>query len=94
MIGARNVKWLGRIEVSEVESDSHWQKRDYKGFHPGINWDNVEDMWDKSQAIQVSFLHILDIPITCKFKRFLNSIWNIEPIAALGMSGGVACTYK
>ena len=72
MIGARNVKWLGRIEVSEVESDSHWQKRDYKGFHPGINWDNVEDMWDKSQSIQVSFLHILDIPITCKSKKLLN----------------------
>jgi len=57
VIGARNVKWLGRIEVSEVESDSHWQKRDYKGFHPGINWDNVEDMWDKSQSIQ-------DMPVT------------------------------
>jgi len=57
VIGARNVKWLGKIEVSEVESDSHWQKRDYKGFHPGINWDNVEDMWDKSQAIQ-------DMPVT------------------------------
>ena len=58
VIGARNVKWLGRIEVSEVESDSHWQKRDYKGFHPGINWDNVEDMWDKSQAIQVTCLRM------------------------------------
>jgi len=57
IIGARNVKWLGKIEVSEVESDSHWQRRDYKGFHPGINWDNVEDMWDKSQSIQ-------DMPVT------------------------------
>lgn len=31
VVGARNVKWLGRIELSEVESDSHWQQNDYKG---------------------------------------------------------------
>ena len=51
VIGARNVKWLGRIEVAEVESDSHWQQNDYKGFNPSINWDNVD--FSKSEAIQV-----------------------------------------
>jgi len=55
VIGARNVKWLGRIEVSEVESDSHWQQKDYKGFNPSINWDNVD--FSKSEAIQ-------DMPVT------------------------------
>ena len=30
VVGARSVKWLGRIVVSENESMSHWQKNDYK----------------------------------------------------------------
>ena len=50
VVGARNVKWLNRIVLSEVESDSHWQQSDYKGFNPSVTWDNVQ--WDKSPAIQ------------------------------------------
>jgi len=53
--GVRNVKWLGRITVSEAESDSHHQTHDYKGFNPSTDWDNVN--WEKSQAIQ-------DMPVT------------------------------
>ena len=50
----RNVKWLSRIEVSEGESDSHWQKKDYKGFNASTDWDTVD--WSKSEAIQVSLM--------------------------------------
>lgn len=50
IVGARNVKWLGRIVVSEEESKSHWQQNDYKGFSPSVNWDNVD--FTKSPAIQ------------------------------------------
>jgi len=53
--GVRNVKWLGRVEVSETESDSHHQTHDYKGFHPSTDWDTVD--WEKSEAIQ-------DMPVT------------------------------
>eukprot|EP00088_Acartia_fossae_P005735 TRINITY_DN1258_c0_g1_i2.p1 TRINITY_DN1258_c0_g1~~TRINITY_DN1258_c0_g1_i2.p1 ORF type:complete len:571 (-),score=127.97 TRINITY_DN1258_c0_g1_i2:865-2577(-) len=53
--GARNVKWLGRIYVSDVESDSHWQQNDYKGFNPSTDWDTVD--FTKSPAIQ-------DMPVT------------------------------
>jgi len=53
--GARNVKWLGRIIVSDVESDSHWQQNDYKGFNPSTDWDTVD--FTKSPAIQ-------DMPVT------------------------------
>ncbi|XP_035231745.1 sulfite oxidase-like isoform X2 [Stegodyphus dumicola] len=42
IVGARNVKWLGKIIVSEEESNSHWQQNDYKGFSPSTNWDNVD----------------------------------------------------
>lgn len=42
VVGARNVKWLGKIVLSEKESDSHWQQRDYKGFSPNIDQANVD----------------------------------------------------
>ncbi|KAJ8935784.1 hypothetical protein NQ314_012634 [Rhamnusium bicolor] len=48
--GARNVKWLGKIIVSDKESDSHWQQFDYKGFSPSTDWDTVD--FSKSPAIQ------------------------------------------
>ncbi|KAG8197175.1 hypothetical protein JTE90_011333 [Oedothorax gibbosus] len=50
IVGARNVKWLGKIIVSEEESKSHWQTNDYKGFSPSTDWDNVD--FTKSPAIQ------------------------------------------
>lgn len=50
VVGARNVKWLNRIILSEKESDSHFQQGDYKGFNPSTNWDNVD--FSKSPAIQ------------------------------------------
>lgn len=50
VVGARNVKWLGRIYVSKNESDSHWQQGDYKGFSPSTDWNNVD--FSKSPAIQ------------------------------------------
>ncbi|XP_017781058.1 PREDICTED: probable sulfite oxidase, mitochondrial [Nicrophorus vespilloides] len=50
VVGARNVKWLGRIFLSSEESDSHWQQNDYKGFSPSTDWDTVD--FTKSPAIQ------------------------------------------
>ncbi|KAK4883516.1 hypothetical protein RN001_006835 [Aquatica leii] len=50
VVGARNVKWLGKITVSQNESDSHWQQNDYKGFSPSVDWDTVD--FNKSPAIQ------------------------------------------
>ena len=50
IVGARNVKWVGKIVVSTEECDSHWQKRDYKGFCPNRDWHNVN--FDAAPAIQ------------------------------------------
>ncbi|XP_033607392.1 sulfite oxidase isoform X3 [Cryptotermes secundus] len=55
IVGARSVKWLGRIVVSEEESTSHWQRNDYKGFSPSVDWDTVD--FTKSPAIQ-------ELPVT------------------------------
>lgn len=50
VVGARNVKWVSRIIVSDKESDSLWQQKDYKGFSPSTDWDTVD--FTKSPAIQ------------------------------------------
>nr|XP_027234030.1 probable sulfite oxidase, mitochondrial [Penaeus vannamei]XP_027234100.1 probable sulfite oxidase, mitochondrial [Penaeus vannamei] len=50
VVGARNVKWLGKIIISKKESDAHWQQNDYKGFAPNVDWDTVD--FKKSPAIQ------------------------------------------
>ena len=49
-VGARNVKWLSKIVASDVEYDGQWQQRDYKGFSPSVDWNNVN--FSSSPAIQ------------------------------------------
>ncbi|XP_078727484.1 sulfite oxidase, mitochondrial isoform X2 [Lampetra fluviatilis] len=50
IVGARNVKWLGRVLLSHDESLSHWQQNDYKGFSPSVDWDTVD--YKTAPAIQ------------------------------------------
>uniref|UniRef100_A0A8C4QS89 Sulfite oxidase n=1 Tax=Eptatretus burgeri TaxID=7764 RepID=A0A8C4QS89_EPTBU len=50
VVGARSVKWLHRIVLSREESRSHWQRNDYKGFSPSVDWTNVD--FSKAPAIQ------------------------------------------
>lgn len=47
--------FVGKIVVSNKESDSHWQQNDYKGFSPSTDWDTVD--FTKSPAIQ-------ELPVT------------------------------
>ncbi|KAK4141328.1 mitochondrial sulfite oxidase [Dichotomopilus funicola] len=48
-VAARSVKWLSKIVISDEESTSQWQRRDYKAFGPneGANPD-----WDRAKSIQ------------------------------------------
>ncbi|KAL2024890.1 hypothetical protein VTK56DRAFT_3589 [Thermocarpiscus australiensis] len=48
-VAARSVKWLSKIVISDEESTSQWQRRDYKSFGPneGPNPD-----WDRARSIQ------------------------------------------
>ncbi|KAI3394875.1 hypothetical protein diail_2110 [Diaporthe ilicicola] len=47
-VAARSVKWLSKIVISDEESTSQWQRRDYKSFGP-----NERDVdWDSAPAIQ------------------------------------------
>lgn len=44
-VGARNVKWLRKIDVCTEESSLFWQKKDYKSSPPSVKYDeyNFED---------------------------------------------------
>ncbi|EPE34677.1 Oxidoreductase molybdopterin-binding protein [Glarea lozoyensis ATCC 20868] len=48
-VAARSVKWLSKIAISDEESTSQWQRRDYKSFGP--NERGLED-WSKAKSIQ------------------------------------------
>lgn len=50
VVGARHVKWLGRVRVADEEHLSHWQRGDYKGFSPSTDWDTVD--FSKSTSMQ------------------------------------------
>lgn len=50
IVGARCVKWVGKVVLSEVESDSHWQRQDYRSFSPDVDWDTVD--FSSSPSIQ------------------------------------------
>lgn len=50
VVGARNVKWVSKIVLSDEESHSHWQRGDYKGFSPSVDWDTVD--FKSAPAIQ------------------------------------------
>jgi sulfite oxidase len=42
IVGARQVKWLGSVRLSETESTCHWQTNDYKSFCPSVDYDTVD----------------------------------------------------
>ena len=48
-VAARSVKWINRVIMSEEESTSQWQRRDYKCFGPN---DTEKPNWEMAPAIQ------------------------------------------
>jgi sulfite oxidase len=48
-VAARNVKWVQKITVSDEESTSQWQRRDYKCFGPN---EGDKPDWNSGRAIQ------------------------------------------
>ncbi|XP_044764248.1 sulfite oxidase-like [Coccinella septempunctata] len=64
VVGARNVKWLAKVIVSSTESQSHWQQKDYKGFSPSTDWNNVD--YSKSPSIQ-------ELPVTSAICQPMNN---------------------
>lgn len=58
-VAARCVKWVNRIVISDEESSTSWQRRDYKCFGPN----EVQNLdWDKYKSIQ-------EMPVTSAITR-------------------------
>ncbi|KAI1723667.1 oxidoreductase molybdopterin binding domain-containing protein [Ditylenchus destructor] len=51
VVGARQVKWVTKIHISDVESPSHWQQKDYKAFPPNVQIGDTPD-FNSVPAIQ------------------------------------------
>jgi sulfite oxidase len=49
-IGARSVKWLGRISLQEEESDNYFQQRAYRHFPPSEDGTTAD--WDAVRSIE------------------------------------------
>ncbi|KAL8870762.1 MAG: hypothetical protein Q9174_003266 [Haloplaca sp. 1 TL-2023] len=49
-VAARSVKWINRVRLSDEESTSQWQRRDYKCFGPNVGSSTVD--WETAPAIQ------------------------------------------
>lgn len=82
VVGARNVKWVGKIILSDKESDSQWQQNDYKGFSPSVDWDTVD--FKSSPAIQ-------ELPVISAICSPANGD-NVEPIdGAVTIKGDYVC---
>ena len=48
-VAARSVKWVQRVTISDEESLSQWQRRDYKSFGPN---EGSKPDWSRARAIQ------------------------------------------
>lgn len=55
VIGARSVKWIESIVVSEIECQGFFQQKDYKMFPPRVDWDNID--WQSRRPL-------MDFPVT------------------------------
>lgn len=49
-VAARSVKWVTKIVLSEEESSSQWQRRDYKCFGPNVG--SADPNWESAPSIQ------------------------------------------
>ncbi|PHH80612.1 hypothetical protein CDD80_615 [Ophiocordyceps camponoti-rufipedis] len=77
-VAARSVKWLSHITLSEDESTSQWQRRDYKCFGP--NQTKVD--WDAAPAIQ-------ELPVQSAITAVKTNGWvgSAEPAQKVSLGG-------
>ncbi|KAK6065426.1 oxidoreductase molybdopterin binding domain-containing protein [Seiridium cupressi] len=72
-VAARCVKWLNKIAISDEESHTSWQRRDYKCFGPNET-QNLD--WDKYKSIQ-------EMPVTSAItKARFKSAFGKSPVVS------------
>lgn len=67
-VAARSVKWLRQISISDDESPSQWQRKDYKCFGPNqgsdVDWDTAPSI--QETPVQSVITKCFEIPLHCK----------------------------
>ncbi|RFU25641.1 hypothetical protein B7463_g10692, partial [Scytalidium lignicola] len=66
-VAARSVKWLRKVVISDEESTSQWQRRDYKCFGPNVQ--NPD--WSKAKSIQ-------EMPVTSAITDISNASYFVH----------------
>lgn len=82
VVGARNVKWLAAVISSNDEYLGFWQKNDYKGFSPSVDWNNV----DFSTAPAIQELPVTSLITSPKDEALVSE--DVIPIRGIAWSGG------
>ncbi|KEQ87398.1 hypothetical protein M438DRAFT_342586 [Aureobasidium pullulans EXF-150] len=93
-VAARSVKWLNRIVVSDEESWSQWQRRDYKCFGPNegskVDWDEATSI--QETPVQSAITSITNISKNRLANSELAKVYGLEEdavkVAGYAMSGG------
>ena len=93
-VAARSVKWLQKITVSEDESWSQWQRRDYKCFGPNqrsdVDWDRASSI--QETPVQSAITSISTIAKDRLANLRLAQVYGLEEdivrVAGYAMSGG------
>lgn len=66
-VAARSVKWLRKVVVSDEESATQWQRRDYKSFGPNVSRPD----WDTAKSFQ-------EMPVTSAITSINNGYAGCE----------------
>jgi sulfite oxidase len=61
-VGARQVKWLHKIRLSNVESKKSYQCKSYRGFGPNITFEKDLASWPPARLDQAPIIH--EQPVT------------------------------
>jgi sulfite oxidase len=79
-VAARSVKWVNKIILSDEESPSQWQKRDYKVFGPNVqpppNWDAAPAIQETPVQSAITSLH--DISSANTNDRRMLQVYGLE----------------
>ena len=61
-VGARQVKWLHKIKLSDKESDKSYHQKSYLGFSPDVTFENALSEWPPKRLDQAPIIQ--EQPVT------------------------------
>ncbi|KAG9321494.1 hypothetical protein KVV02_005891 [Mortierella alpina] len=90
-IGARSVKFLQKILIQPQESNSFFQRKDYKILPPWVNSSNVDAAWDST--VSLGEMNVQCVICTPMEKEIIPSS---KPVTVKGyaISGGGRAIYR